>query len=274
MKNFPIKTVAACAVTALAVGTTTATAASMITSSAIKDGAVHMRDLAPGVQAKLRHAVESKGGAPGMPGTPGANGTNGTNGAKGADGANGLNGTNGTNGTNGLDGKDGRDGVRYDRIVGSCDDGVEGEIAIADGAAQLGVPTQNAWAQVRSYPKNLKVSQLDTLSFKANASDEGVTYLKVTTTGHGSIVFSPNTQPGGEQTGTPVSYDVLDGTSRWNDDAGFEGDMSWDAIAEKAGDRHVKTISVVAGCALPVGADGAQVSVDDITINDEVIDFA
>jgi len=271
MKNFPIKTVAACAVTALAVGTTTATAASMITSSAIKDGAVHMRDLAPGVQAKLRHAVESKGGTPGTPGTPGANGING---AKGADGANGLNGTNGTNGTNGLDGKDGRDGVRYDRIVGSCDDGLEGEIAIADGAAQLGVPTQNAWAQVRSYPQNLKVSQLDKLSFKANASDEGVTYLKVTTTGHGSIVFSPNTQPGGEQTGTPVSYDVLDGTSRWNDDAGFEGDMSWDAIAEKAGDRHVKTISVIAGCALPVGDDGAQVSVDDITINDEVIDFA
>ena len=51
-----IKTVGVCAVVALGVGATSATAGSLITSAKIKDGAVHMRDLSPGLQAKIKQA--------------------------------------------------------------------------------------------------------------------------------------------------------------------------------------------------------------------------
>ena len=41
----------------------------------------------------------------------------------------------------------------------------------------------------------------------------------------------------------------------------------------QAGDDKVQQVSVTAGCANPVGNDGAQVQVDNLTINNKVIDF-
>jgi hypothetical protein len=249
-----IKTIAVCAVVALGVGATSATAGSLITSANIKDGTIKVRDLSPSLQAKLKLA--------GKPGPQGATGANGANGQPGA---------------NGQNGRDGRDGVRYDRVVGSCADGVDGktgEVAVAAGAARLGVPEQLSWAQIRTYPHDVKLSDLERLSFRSNASDAGVVYLKITTEGHGSVLFSPNTQPGGEQgLGTWATHDVLDGTVRLNDDAGNRPDVTWDEVLAEAGDAHVKDVRLTAGCANPVGDDGGLVQVDDLTINDEVIDF-
>ena len=121
----------------------------------IKDGTIAMRDLSPSLQAKIKQA--------GTQGAPGAAGANGANGAR-----------PGQRGTNGHDGRDGRDGVRYDRAVGSCNDGKPGEVAIAGGAARLGAPEQMSWAQIRTYRRGLKLSELERLSFRSNASDPGV----------------------------------------------------------------------------------------------------
>ena len=40
-----------------------------------------------------------------------------------------------------------------------------------------------------------------------------------------------------------------------------------------AGNKHIKSVSLIAGCAQPVGDDGGEVLFDDLTVNDEVIDF-
>ena len=44
-------------------------------------------------------------------------------------------------------------------------------------------------------------------------------------------------------------------------------------ILEKGGNEYVKDVRFTAGCANPVGTDGALVQFDDLTINHEVIDF-
>ena len=297
MTKFPIKTVAACAVTALAVGATSATAGSLITGAKIKDGSIHMKDLSPGVKAKLTAATTSKAGQNGKDGAAGANGSNGANGVDGAAGANGSNGKDGIDGRDGVDGapglpgtpgapgldgapgsdgqpgQDGRDGVRYDRIVGDCSgNAIDGEVTVYDGKAHLGVPTQLSWAQIRSYPESLTMYEVDELSFDAKASDVGQTYLKVRVTGGGTITFSPNTQPGGETVGEWQHYDVASETStaRWNDDTGNEPDFSWEQILEKSGNERIKSISLIAGCAM---GDGGETQVDNITVNNEVLDF-
>jgi hypothetical protein len=283
-----IKAVAVCAVVALAVGATGATAASLITSANIKDGTIKTRDLSPSLQKKIKQAgkpgangATGATGAAGATGATGANGATGATGAAGATGATGANGATGATGATGANGKDGapgengKDGVRYDRIVGSCADdphAATGEVSIADGVARLGVPTQLAWAQIKSYPTNLKVSQIENLSFTANATDVGQTYMKVTTTNHGSILFDPSSQDGGEETGRMVNYRVNGegSTVRWNDDAGNSRQLTWQEAMTMSGNQHVKTIAVTAGCAL---GDAGETVVDDITVNDEVINF-
>ena len=51
--------------------------------------------------------------------------------------------------------------------------------------------------------------------------------MKITTEGHGSVLYSPNTQPGGEQgLGSWATHNVLAGTVRFNDDAGFDADVT------------------------------------------------
>jgi hypothetical protein len=265
-----VKTVAVCAVVALGVGATSATAGTLITSAKIKDRTIQIRDLSPSLQAKIKRA-----GKAGQKGATGANGVNGENGRQGANGQQGADGQQGANGHDGRDGRDGRDGVRYDRVVGSCGDGTQGEVAIAGGAARLGVPEQMSWAQIRSYPHDLKLSDLKRLSFRSDASDPGVVYLKITTEGHGSVLFSPNTQPGGEQgVGGWATHHVLDGTVRFNDDAGESSDVSWSKVLDRAGDARVKDVRITAGCANAVGDDGALVQVDDLKINEEVIHFS
>ena len=138
-------------------------------------------------------------GAAGASGQAGANGLDGTNGVDGANGLAGTNGVDGTNGLNGTNGVDGKDGVRYDRLTGTCTTGLPGEVAIAGGAARLGLPEDMSWAQIRAYPHDLELKDVKRLSFSSNASDRGVVYMKITTTGHNSVVFSPNTQGVDEQ---------------------------------------------------------------------------
>ncbi len=78
-----------------------------VTSNAIRNGGVELKDLSTRTQGLLRGA----GGVAGANGGAGSTGTNGTNGPNGPNGANGTNGVDGVNGTNGTDGVDGTDGI-------------------------------------------------------------------------------------------------------------------------------------------------------------------
>ena len=134
-----LKTIAACAVTALAVGATTATAAKLITgadvknnsltgadiknlrSGDIRDGTLQVRDLSPAVRSALARAPTA-----GSSGVDGRNGTNGTNGATGATGATGVRGPTGPQGVPGQNGNDasissGNWGVMSRNTIGSPD---------------------------------------------------------------------------------------------------------------------------------------------------------
>jgi hypothetical protein len=157
--------------------------------------------------------------------------------------------------------------------AGSCDGGTPGKAAIAAGVARLKVPEQMSWAKVTSHTENLTLETLDALSFASNASDPGVVWAKITTE-RGSVLYSPNTQGGPEQgLGTMVTHDVKAGTGRYNDDAGFGADMGWAALVADHGSEKVTSVSVTAGCANPVGADGAQVQVDNLNIDGQTNRF-
>jgi hypothetical protein len=167
-----------------------------------------------------------------------------------------------------------RDDLRYARAVGSCDAGTPGVVAVAGGVANLVAPEQMSWAQIRAYPEDLTLSQIERLSFRSNASDPGVVYMRLTLAGDRTVVFSPNTQPGGEQgVGTWATHDVLAGTVRLDDPAGTTPDITWEQMIATAGDLPVEDVRVTAGCAGAVGSDGALVRVDDLTINDEDLEF-
>jgi hypothetical protein len=166
--------------------------------------------------------------------------------------------------------------IKTENVVGSCatdGTGKPGTVAVKGGVANLYVPEQLSWAQVRAYPQNLKLSQLQALSFESTTTHPGVVYLKITTERGASVVFSPNTQASPEIVGPDKQYDVLASTVRLNDDAGFEADVTWADMIEVAGDAQIKDLRFTAGCANPVGDDGASVTFDNLTINKTVIDF-
>jgi hypothetical protein len=166
--------------------------------------------------------------------------------------------------------------MKMQKLVGTCGTGASGAIAIKNDVANLTLPEQLSWAQIRAYPQNLKLSDLKTLTFESKTSHPGVVYMKINTD-HGSVMFSPNTQAALEIVGPDWGdYDVLADTStvRYNDDAGERPDVSWnEMLTSVAGDATILDVRLTAGCANPVG-DGASVQFDNLTINDMVFDFA
>ena len=98
------KTILACAAVALVAGTTSATAASLMTGKDVKDGSLTGRDLkdgsvkaadlAKGLRTRIDR-VGAQGGGPGLPGPAGAPGAKGDKGEKGDPGQKGDKGDNG-----------------------------------------------------------------------------------------------------------------------------------------------------------------------------------
>src|SRR4051812_46223893 len=127
--------------------------------------------------------------------------------------------------------------------AGSCDGTTPGKVRIANGIATLTVPKQMSWARVTASPLNTTLAGLNTLTFDSNASAPGIVWAKITTN-HGSVVYSPNTQPGGESgLGTIANHDVRTNV-RYNDDAGYEADLSWSNLIALHGDDQVSSVSV------------------------------
>jgi hypothetical protein len=121
------KTIVACTITALAVGGGTASAAKLITSKDIADGAIHNRDIAEDAISlnRLSPSVRAAIAQAGTPGKDGVNGNDGVNGKDGAGGAAGLNGTDGAAGAAGELGLRGAQGIKGDQGV-KGDQGTQG----------------------------------------------------------------------------------------------------------------------------------------------------
>ena len=163
--------------------------------------------------------------------------------------------------------------LAYDKVTGSCGDTTPGAVSISGGSAHLSVPEQMSWAQIRTSPGALQLKDITRLTFGSQASDPGVVYMSIKTD-HGSVVYSPNTQLGGEQgVGSWATHNVLTGTVRLNDDRGDHPDSHWNEVLAVAGNDQVTGVNFTAGCANPVGNDGAQVQYDDLTINNKIANF-
>jgi hypothetical protein len=111
------KTIVACTITAIAVGGGTASAAKLITSKDIADGAIQNRDVAAGAISMSRlspsvRAAVAKAGTPGKDGVSGVNGKDGASGANGLNGADGAAGAAGAAGEMGIRGAQGVQGVQ------------------------------------------------------------------------------------------------------------------------------------------------------------------
>lgn len=121
-----MKTVLACVATALIVGATTATAASLITSDDIQNGSIQNRDIRPGVITMSRlkastqklirdglvQPVSGGGSGSGPAGPPGPKGDKGATGDDGAKGAKGNKGDKGSRGPKGAKGDTGPRGPK------------------------------------------------------------------------------------------------------------------------------------------------------------------
>ena len=51
-------------------------------------------------------------------------------------------------------------------------------------------------------------------------------------------------------------------------------DITWAELLAEVGDAQIKDVRVTAGASGAVGEDGALVQVDDLTVNDDAIDFS
>lgn len=290
------KSTAAVVVAILAVGSTTATASSLITSAKIADGAVHVRDLSRGLQhertvnAKRIAALEVKAGIPGPSGANGANGSNGAAGAKGAPGANGATGAAGAPGANG------RDGANPARVVAASGDQgwtftgspaaklTGGELRLAGGfdatTTAGGIGVSHAYdaslaslsalsydVLVHSRPNDLSAPAIHVTLLGANTG---------TASGFVNLVFEPY-QNGGTVVGERKSFDAIGGQWWATRDLAAGTDhaiarqalASLDAIKATSPDARVVGISIDNGNtsgagtvpvdALSMGADNAVV---------------
>lgn len=208
-----LKTVAACAVTAVAVGATGASAASLITgaqvknnsltgldiknvrSGDIKDRSIRLRDLSPEVIKAIQGAGANTGasvgtpganGAAGAPGAAGNNGSSGANGTAGANGADGVNGTNGANGTNATI-SSGNWGVIARNTIGSPD------IFMRSGPGTAPRGTGSLGFSVSAGPPLEKAAFGNEQDFAGNAvADLSAVGFSVYTTGENAALGNPN----------------------------------------------------------------------------------
>lgn len=261
------KTIAACAITALAVGATTATAASLITSRDIADGTIQNRDvhkntismsrLSPGVRALIGTA-----GKPGKDGA-GSNGSNGPNGEKGDKGDRGIPGPTGATGPQGLPGppgQDGRDGANgglppgffvTNKSVGLTAYGVDFG-PYADGGAAGGSLYFNGM-------NGKALSDITALKYtiqhsSSNDSPIAAPYLRIFLNGdtHDVIFDATRCATVVPAEDTPNTYDVVGGDVRYDDDAcdGVAPDQQpWAAVLAAHGNETISGIYVTTGFA-------------------------
>jgi len=270
------KTIAVGALCALAATTTSATAASVLTSKQIADGTITNRDIHRGTisENRLAPAVRAKLNKIGQPGRDG------TNGAAGAKGDTGQNGVNGTNGTNGVAGKD-FNALPEDFSTSSY--GVDSAGRSIPATMTAGGVKFGPYPEANEHSGSLvytgfdgKLSDLKQLSYTTKHSTDdhapSAPYLRVYLDNGSYLIFSPVTQPDVEiKENTFQTWNVTGGTVRVGDDFGNESDVSWETALETAGPDHkVTAIKVTAGYA---GGKNLKAFVSDLSVNGKAFHF-
>jgi hypothetical protein len=268
------KTIVACAVTALAVSASTATAASLITSAKIQDGTIMNRDIHRGTisENRLDDGVVAKLNRLAEPGAKGANGERGATGVQGRKGDQGLKGDKGDRGAQGPAGHDaGLPAGFYvtNKSVGLTVHGVEFG-PYADGGAAGG-------SLYYAGLNGMKLSDIAKLAYTAKwdndqGVDVGVPYVRVFLKDDtADVIFSPNTQPAKDDApGVLHTWDVTSGTVRYDDDTGNGPDQPWaDALAAH-GDEVISGIYVSAGF---TAGTNLQTTLRGLTVNNAAFTF-
>jgi hypothetical protein len=163
-----------------------------------------------------------------------------------------------------------------DNLV-STPDAPFGSVAFGKGVATFSVPDANSWAVIRTFPVNLKVKDIKTLSFKSNSSlGGGMVYMQIITNKDADGIehrikytpFEPNAlEPG---IGSWYSHNVLTSGVRYGEDINDSlPTTTWADAVSHLGNNTVNRVAITAGCALNSGT----VQVDRIQVNNTVTAF-
>jgi hypothetical protein len=275
------KTIAACAITALAVGAGTATAAQLITGKQIKDGSVTSadiknnsltgRDIGNGSvgMSELSSQVRAALAKAGVSGKDGANGK---------DGAGGKDGAKGDKGDAGAPGKDGTNGGLpagfsvTNKSVGLTASGVD-----------FGPYASGGDAGGSLYYKGLNgrpLSDITNLAYTASysTSDDkpiGVPYLRIfLNEGMADVIFDPTAcAMASPVEDAPLTFDVTGGNVRYNDDAcdgSSAGQQAWAAVVADHGADVISGIYVTTGFS---GGANLSALLTSFNVNGDEFDF-
>jgi Collagen triple helix repeat (20 copies) len=280
------RTIIACVLTALAVGTGTATAAKLITSKDIADGTIQTRDIGKD-QVTLNRLSPGVRGILAQAGTPGANGVNGVNGKDGVNGVNGKDGTQGVPGPTGATGPQGTPGAPgTDGTNGGLPTGffvTNKSVGLTKSGVDFGPYTDGGTAGGSLYYNGLNGKTLSDITGLAytvehsstNASPIGVPYLRVFLNGdQDDVIFDPTqcvtTVP---TENTPNTFDVTGGDVRYDDDScdGVAPDQqSWANVLAAHGTDVISGVYVSTGF---TGGQDLRAKLTDLSVNGQAFTF-
>ena len=261
-----LRMIVAVTIAALVVGATTgAVAGNLITGADIKNGSVKNKDLSKKVRAQLK-----KTGQAGQDGQAPINGTDGQDGEDGLDAITKV--TALTEDTTG-------DGVAPpawgERVSTGCGSGT-GDADVAGNTLRFDLPDAGGLDAVGANFNGYNGMALEDLSkivyhakYEQAGADQhgGTPYFRIYTEDFANaVIFSPNTQPGANiNEGEWQRFSVVDGTVRYDDDAGNSPDVTWAQLIADHGEDEIAQIRIQGGCS---GAYSAATvgEADDLTI--------
>src|SRR5206468_6312244 len=128
---------------------------------------------------------------------------------------------------------------------------------LRDGHPVLDAPEGNSYAGVKfNAPGVVHLSDLTHVVFSEKVSGgidgSNAPYVRIfTKDANGArhdVIFSPSTQPGGAgSTAGWRRHNVVDGTVRYDDDAGNDPDITWSQLIAEHGDDVVQFVNIQAG---------------------------
>ena len=256
----PAMIVAMIALAVVLSGTAVAGTSKLITGGQIAHGAIKLVHIDSSAKAALkgeRGATGARGPA-GAQGAQGPVGPQGATGAKGDTGATGVKGDTGATGATGAQGPAGpvtpEDAFTSVTALGGDFTATNPSVSMGDEGVEFG-----SYADGGAHGGSVKYSGLNgmrlgdivklvyTASFSSDTG-EGVPYLRIFLEGGHDVIFSPNTQPVPSiAPGTLHQWSVTDGTVRYDDDAGFGRDSSWQQVAADHADDVISGIYVSVG---------------------------
>jgi hypothetical protein len=164
--------------------------------------------------------------------------------------------------------------------LGSCmTGGTPGTFSVNKGVATIGVPNTSAYGVVKTFPTNIKVKDIKTLSFKSNSSMGGMVYMNVVTdvkdatgkvVGNHKIKYVPSAQTFAEPgIGSWYTHNMLTSGVRFNDIDDSTPAQTWTEAVRQFGGETVNRVSITAGCSLGFGT----VQLDRFQVNSTTVNF-